>query len=61
MRLTGAVRVGTSPVRLAGCVPGTVQREAFTSARSRILASVHVTSGCGQLSRRPSEPSKHCW
>jgi hypothetical protein len=27
--------------------PGTVEREAITPARSRILVSVHLTSGCG--------------
>src|SRR5271169_2802570 len=55
MRLTGAAQVGR-----AGHLPryvypdaclGTVQREAITPARSRILMSVHVTSGCGPLSR----------
>jgi hypothetical protein len=51
VRLTGVGRVGRAGdlprfVYLDAC-PGTVQREAITPARSRILLSVHLTSGCG--------------
>src|SRR5580704_11530711 len=51
MRLTGVARVGRAGY-LPGCVypdacPGTIEREAITPARSRILMSVHLTSGSG--------------
>jgi hypothetical protein len=44
--------------RLDAC-PGTVQHEALTHARSRILTIVHVTSGCGRLGRYRSERTEH--
>src|SRR5579862_7890756 len=50
-RLAGAVRAVQAGDLYPDACPGTVQREAITPARSRILMSVHLTSGCGQLSR----------